>query len=68
MSEMVDRVAKAIDRNLPGANPDAYLAQIARAAIAATREPPEDVLLAGIKTSSGGVLCSWQSMIDEMLK
>ena len=39
-----------------------------RAAIGSMREPTEEILWAGIRASSGGVLCSWQAMLDEVMK
>ena len=79
MSEMVERVARAIDQSLGAlidldggrlqGELDLRLALAARAAIAAMREPTEAMLYActreqaDFKTGIG-----WQVMIDEALK
>jgi hypothetical protein len=77
-SEMVERVAKAIrnngsvryDPDWEGVSEEAkeMFRQDARAAIAAMREPTEEVLMLVFETGSGGRLCAWQMMIDKILE
>lgn len=72
MSEMVERVARALIKNEFGIEPevltDAILDQ-ARVAIAAMREPTEAMLTAGSEWAYAG--CSsdtWHWMIEEALR
>jgi hypothetical protein len=75
MSEMVERIAasiktKAWSLDLPLR--DEECADLARAAIAAMREPTEAMLNVGYTTGGNykptGTLREWQAMIDEALK
>ncbi len=77
MSEMIERVAKAIyDRTLEDDQladyglPMADAITCAKAAIEAMREPTQDMLNAGkaIMTDYDDSLECWQAMIDEALK
>jgi hypothetical protein len=61
MSEMVDRVAKAIDGRW---NQGAMTSkELARVAIAAMREPTEEMLAAAYDPSDP-LIDTWQAMID----
>lgn len=80
MSEMVERVARAIcgDPNDDGRNVLEVHRQRARLAIAAMREPTEAMVEAGVRLGcpeggGGDITASeatdtWQKMIDEALK
>lgn len=80
MTEMVERVAKAIydewmsvEENPRPWDKCSYVQKslgiaIARAAIATMREPTKEMVEKGIRGATGGVMCSWQMMIDEALK
>lgn len=80
MSEMIDRVAKAIcraeigsigpygfDLEETGQQSAAHWRSLARAAIAAMREPTQVMLDAGWDSRSVPRYC-WENMIDEALK
>lgn len=69
MSEMVKRVVaamRATDLDCAGWDADT-LAELARAAIAAMREPTDDMLSAA-GPFSYGPLIHWENMIDEALR
>jgi hypothetical protein len=75
MTEMVERVAKAIDGTpRRGDNWNAIARAQARAAIEAMREPSEGMLAAYMarypmaEIPSGQVAMDWQAMITEALK
>lgn len=89
MSEMIGRVALALQEKLQGAQVDVsvtgrplYLADLARAAIEAMREPTDKMIVEAMiqplpsVTEAGGVLeqgrasarIEWQAMIDAALK
>lgn len=76
MSEMVERVARAIHGtsvmvagwdHLSRVERDSYLAA-ARAAIAAMRDPTFEMLNIGIDHPSNDIKVQWQAMIDEALR
>lgn len=71
MSEMVDRVARAIERAM-AEQMDPTPGYLARAAIEAVREPTEGMELAGDQVghySDAPAACTvWLAMIDEALK
>ena len=71
MSKMVEHVADAVEAALPdkGYAPDAE--KIARAAIAAMREPTFEMRKAGnisITDKSYSIAAAWQAMIDAALE
>lgn len=71
MSEMIERVALAMQENAEGAagafdkRPHDCYIRSARVAIEAMREPTKAMCFAGHERYSEGV---WQAMIDEALK
>lgn len=72
MSEMVERVAAAIERandSAPsfGMKVSDIIKLMARAAIEAMREPTKD-MLAAVKMPDQQLVEDWQAMIDEALK
>lgn len=75
MSEMVERVARAMYDFAEGAgqwesasaSDVAMATDLARAAIAAMREPTKGMYLAGLN-SSGTIHAVWEALIDEALK
>jgi molecular chaperone DnaK (HSP70) len=82
MSEMIERVARALAENERGADlwdeisNDSdidYIGKnefrdLARAAIEAMREPTEGMVEAANLHESNGVYADWQAMIDEALR
>jgi hypothetical protein len=64
MSSMIERVARAIaDANYQSREP----AYVARVAIAAMREPTEEMIVAWIR-APGAIKGGWQGMIDAALE
>ena len=64
MSTMVERVAQALQQEMGTAPFDETAAiALARAAIAAMREPTEEMIVAWIK-APGAIKGGWQGMID----
>lgn len=76
MSEMVERVARAIADNIQAALPDGVVVDYhyaARAAIEAMRRPTEAMVDAGYDFTADpcwreDFIKGWQAMIDEALK
>jgi hypothetical protein len=68
MSEMVERVAVALQSAIPGlVNPEAWpWITMAHAAIEAMREPTDTMLIASLWEPEGAKQ-EWQSMIDAAL-
>ena len=69
MSTMVERVAQALQREMgtaPLDEPPSSFA-LARAAIAAMREPTEEMIVAWIR-APGAIKGGWQGMIDAALE
>jgi len=69
MSTMVERVARALQQEMgtaPADEPPSSFA-LARAAIAAMREPTEEMIDAWI-TAPGAIKGGWQAMIDAALE
>ena len=68
MSTMVERVAQALQQEMGTAQfePPSSFA-LARAAIAAMREPTEEMIVAWIK-APGAITGGWQGMIDAALE
>ena len=67
MSTMVKRVAQALQQEMGTAPIDeATSFALARAAIAAMREPTEEMVLAWIR-APGAITGGWQGMIDAAL-
>jgi hypothetical protein len=67
---MVERVAEALREAYREPETRPYI-EMARAAIAAMREPTEEMVLAGNEKASydyGAARESWSAMIDEALK
>jgi hypothetical protein len=69
MSTMVERVAQALQQEMGAAPLDETAASfaLARAAIAAMREPTEEMVLAWIR-APGAITGGWQGMIDAALE
>jgi hypothetical protein len=72
MSEAIERAAKAIEDDLCGIYSDAHLIQIARAALATTRDPTPAMIAAGAKRIPGSSQreCAeavWRVMWDAMM-
>jgi len=68
MSSMVERVAQALQQEMGTASfdePPSSFA-LARAAIAAMREPTEEMIVAWIR-APGAITGGWQGMIDAAL-
>jgi len=69
MSEITDRVAKAIMDKLPIGFMAEYQQEIARAAIAAMREPTAEMVSAGeLSPFDCSSEVTWKAMVDEALK
>jgi len=68
MSTMIERVAQALQQEMATAPFDepASSFALARAAIAAMREPTEEMVLAWIR-APGAITGGWQGMIDAAL-
>ena len=66
MSSMIERVAQAIAHEMGYRDPEA-VRFAARAAIAAMREPSEEMIVAWIK-APGAIKGGWQGMIDAALE
>ena len=66
MSTMVKRVAQALQQEMETAPFDETAIALARAAIAAMREPTEEMLDAWIR-APGAIKGGWQAMIDAAL-
>ena len=69
MSSMIERVAKALQQEMGTASfdePPSSFA-LARAAIAAMREPTEEMIVAWIR-APGAIKGGWQGMIDAALE
>ena len=62
---MIERVAQALEDELPGG--ENYEA-LARAAIAALREPTEEMVLAAFPYTDPRIKEIWQAMIDAALE
>jgi hypothetical protein len=68
MSEMIERVARAIDRAISEQH-DPTPGYLARAAIQALRNPTREMLERGYENNFGYYPTqAWQAMIDEVLK
>ena len=68
MSSMIERVAKALQQEMGTASFDEPPSSVAlaRAAIAAMREPTEEMIVAWIR-APGAIKGGWQGMIDAAL-
>ena len=69
MSSMIERVAKALQQEMGTASFDERPSSfaLARAAIAAMREPTEEMIVAWIR-APGAITGGWQGMIDAALE
>jgi hypothetical protein len=69
MSSMIERVAQALQQEMGAAPFDEQSSSfaLARAAIAAMREPTEEMIVAWIK-APGAITGGWQGMIDAALE
>jgi len=70
MSTMVERVAQALQQEMgtaPSAEPPSSFA-LARAAIAAMREPTGEMIDAWSRASGAPIKGGWQAMIDAALE
>ena len=65
MSTMVKRVAHALQQKIPFDETASFA--LARAGIAAMREPTEEMIVAWIR-APGAIKGGWQSMIDAALE